>query len=306
MSLDAKLDVIAVISNPRRYKSRYNLYRSFRKHMEESPEVRLLTVELQHNDRPFEITTGEPGEVQLRSSEEMWLKEALINVGISRLPSDSKYVAWIDADVRFARDDWAKETIYALQHHKIVQPWSHCIDLGPKYEPLVTHHSFCKEYCNGEKYDPGKSKNFWHPGYAWGARKEVLDKIGGLIDFGVLGAGDHHIATAVIGSVHSSIHGKVSESYKKKAKEWQDIAYPAIQEDIGYVPGLLTHAFHGKKRDRRYQERWQILIDNEFDPDVDIVRDTNGLWKLAGNKPKLRDGLRGYLASRNEDSIDSE
>jgi flagellar basal body-associated protein FliL len=48
------------------------------------------------------------------------------------------------------------------------------------------------------------------------------------------------------------------------------------------------------------------LIDNDFDPEVDIVKDANGLWKLAGNKPKLRDDLRKYFSQRNEDGIDIE
>jgi len=304
-SFTPKLDVIAVVSNPRRYKSRYELYRKFKKHMQESPEVRLWTVETAFGDRPFEVTTGEEREIQLRTEDEVWIKEAMINVAISRLPDDSKYVGWFDADIRFLRDDWAIETIHALQHHKIVQPWSHCIDLGPKSQHMLLHHSFCYEQSLGNKLG-GEGHRFQHPGFCWAGRREVLDAMGGFMNFPSLGALDHHAACAMIGQVDYSIHGKVHENYKKIARAWQEKAKKVINGDIGFVEGTIAHFWHGSKKNRKYQERWQILIDNDFDPEVDIVKDANGLWKLAGNKPKLRDDLRKYFSQRNEDGIDME
>lgn len=142
------LDVITVISNPVRWRSRYDLYRAFAKHMDDSG-VRLTTVELAYGDRPFEITECDTAShVQFRTRSELWHKENLINLGISRLPADWKYVAWIDADIQFARMDWAQETLHQLQHYALVQPWSHAQDLGPKHEPMDRHSSFC--YCNAE------------------------------------------------------------------------------------------------------------------------------------------------------------
>jgi hypothetical protein len=110
----------------------------------------------------------------------------------------------------------------------------------------------------------------------------------------------------MIGQVDYSIHGKVHENYKKIARAWQEKAKKVINGDIGFVEGTIAHFWHGSKKNRKYQERWQILIDNDFDPEVDIVKDANGLWKLAGNKPKLRDDLRKYFSQRNEDGIDIE
>jgi hypothetical protein len=39
----------------------------------------------------------------------------------------------------------------------------------------------------------------------------------------------------------------------------------------------------------------------EFDPDLDLIRDYQGLWQLSGRNPKLRDGLRAYAKMRKED-----
>jgi hypothetical protein len=38
------------------------------------------------------------------------------------------------------------DTLNALQHHPVVQPFSHVIDLGPHGEALETHKGFA--YCH--------------------------------------------------------------------------------------------------------------------------------------------------------------
>ena len=129
----ATLHVIAVISNPQRYETRYDLYNKFAKHVEDSG-ARLWTVETAFGDRPHEITASDHSQhIQLRTSTELWHKENMINIGISRLPANWEYVAWIDADVTFARPDWALETLHQLQHYKVVQMFSDCMDLSPDY-----------------------------------------------------------------------------------------------------------------------------------------------------------------------------
>ena len=52
---------------------------------------------------------------------------------------------------------------------------------------------------------------------------------------------------------------------------------------------------------RQYGTRWQILKDHRFDPLVDLVRDHQGLWAWAGNKPHLEYDAREYMLSRDED-----
>jgi hypothetical protein len=69
------------------------------------------------------------------------------------------------------------------------------------------------------------------------------------------------------------------------------------------VDGLCLHYWHGPKTKRGYHDRWKILATNKFDPSRDIKRDSQGMWQLADNgKIDLRDQLRAYLASRDEDS----
>jgi len=37
----------------------------------------------------------------------------------------------------------------------------------------------------------GNGTNFWHPGYAWAMRRSTYEKTGGLLEYGIVGSGDH-------------------------------------------------------------------------------------------------------------------
>jgi hypothetical protein len=302
-----KLYVIAVISNPRRYQSRYALYRSFEKYVQDSGAT-LYTVEAAFGERDHEVTSSDnPFHIQVRNGHEIWQKESMANIALSRLPKEAKYIALVDADVRFEREDWAEETIHQLQHHTVVQMFSHAIDLGPSSEVIQNHAGFGFCFRHGHKRENmGKYGPFWHPGFAWAYRREALDAVGGFIDTAILGAGDHHMALSLIGSADVSFPGGITDSYKKPILRWQERARGAFQANVGYVPGLLRHQFHGSKAGRQYESRWKILTEEQFNPETDIVKDLQGLWRLAGNKPRLRDRLMSYFASRNEDNIGVE
>jgi hypothetical protein len=309
---------VSVISNPVRYKRRYELFRKFEKHMLESG-VNLIVVETQQGDRPFQVTSAtNPNHIQLRTYDEVWIKENMINIGVSRLPSTWQYLAWIDADIQFMRDDWASETVEQLQTYDVVQMFQTAIDLGPNGEALQVHQGFVSEYikngCN-PPVGPGHygayapKKNFWHPGYGWGCTREAFDALGGLIDFCILGSGDHSMAMGLIGKIERSVPSDINPKFLNELEIWQERAEQHIKRNIGYVNGTILHDFHGKKKDRRYVERWDIIRDNYFDPDDDLKRDWQGLLQLEVLSPRqrrLRDQIRLYFRQRNEDSIDLE
>jgi hypothetical protein len=316
----SKLHVITTISNPVRYASRYQLYKDFAHHMLESG-VDLWTVELAYGDRSFEVTSPDnPRHVQLRTKDEIWHKENTLNIGIQRLPVDWEYVAWIDADIKFVRPDWVQETIQQLQHHHFVQMWETAIDLGPHNQALGLHHSFMSRYVQTGQlpndyappdsyyYDYDGKGYIGHPGYAWAADREGLEAVGGLIDTAILGAADHHMAHGLVGSIHRSHPRGLNPGYTKKLYEWQARAERYVRRDVGYVAGSIMHHWHGRKKDRRYHDRWQILTKNQYNPDIDLKRDYQGVYQLhdtgSPRSIQLRDDVRRYFRVRNEDSID--
>ena len=330
--VSAPLHVITAISNPQRYYSRYKLYQAFEKMVADAGGI-LWTVELALRDRHHEITSADnPRHIQLRSPAEMWHKENLLNVAISRLPADWEYVAWVDADVQFARPDWVVETIHQLQHFRIVQMWSHAQDispvhdLGPDMKLSRPFQSFLYSYLSGvplegwsavaDRQTPnGKAPNggyygagaewwLWHTGYAWAARRSAIADLGGLGDIAALGSADHHMAAALIGRVRDTIAKGMQPSYFDYWDRWQALAQKHINGNIGFVPGLLLHYWHGPKVGRQYVNRWRILTEEKYDHERDLKRDPQGVYALTDRNPRLRDRIQAYFRARNEDSID--
>lgn len=318
---DNTLHVIAVISNPVRFHSRYRLYRQFAEKMADAENVILHTVEVAFGDRHFEVTDpANPLHLQLRTDCEIWHKENMINLGVAqvlRTHPDAQYIAWIDADIEFARPDWAQEALHQLQHHAIVQLWSTAIDLGPNHETIGQAKSFASYHVAGMTPGPDISKyGYWHSGYAWAARRETLDTLGGLIDYAILGSADFYMAWALRGSLSGHLYNDVAslphrqkgftKGYIEKLFQWQMRA-ARLKGDIGCVDGTVLHGFHGRKKQRQYNSRENILINGDFDPNRDLVRDAQGLFRLVLEEPRqirMRDDLRAYFRSRSEDSID--
>jgi hypothetical protein len=147
-------------------------------------------------------------------------------------------------------------------------------------------------------------QNVAHPGYAWAATRSAWDTMGGLLDFNIVGGGDRQMAFGLYGKMEAATFDGASAAYRSRVLAWAEHA-AELKRNIGYVPGSLLHYWHGKKVNRHYYDRWQILARNAFDPLVDLKRDWQCLWQLAGNKPQLRDDMRAYFRSRQEDSIDA-
>ena len=123
------------------------------------------------------------------------------------------------------------------------------------------------------------------------------------MDLAILGSADRHMACAMIGKAEYSYNANVHPNYKDMVSEWQRRCDKHIKRDIGYVPGLLNHFYHGTKQNRGYQDRWQILVKNQYDPYKDVYRDTQNLLILDDEKLDLRDDIRKYMRSRHEDCI---
>ncbi len=310
------LYVITSVFNSVRYKSRWKLFCDFER-MVEASGAQLWVVEVAFADREFAVTQADnPQHLQLRTNSELWHKESALQLLIQRLPPIAKYIAWVDADVSFARGDWANEIVHALQHYDVVQPWTEAVDMSPKYEMLDTFKSFAWCLKHDEGHTPpadaysgagGKRKNkySWHPGFACAWRRDALDAVGGLMDWSVLGNADSLMWHALADMDMPSVIAMGTDAHRLY-EEWRARARDTIKGNVGYIDGLLLHYWHGKKRDRRYRTRTQILIDAKFNVLTDIYRDSQGLWQMNRHNTKLRDGIRDYMRTRNEDSVDTE
>src|SRR3954454_817054 len=98
------------------------------------------------------------------------------------------------------------------------------------------------------------------------------DALGGLGDFAILGSADRHMAMGLVGKAELSMPGGIHPAYRDQVLGWQGLAEVHLRRNVNYVPGLITHWWHGKKKDRGYQDRWQVLTRWRYDPATDIRR----------------------------------
>ena len=318
----SKLYVVTALFNPWRYRSRKILYDAFRKYVHDATHCELYVGELAFGNRPWDLTTvhnayiddGQTKEFQWRTRSELWHKERMLNRLVQELPRDWEYVAWVDADVLFARPDWALEMVQMLQHYACVQGFSHAQNLGPKFEPLkmqLPRYGFVYAWRHGLQPETPPSADYYysafnlgHPGYCMGMRRDIYEKVGGFLDTTVLGSGDYYHWLACTGKLEERLPAGISDGYKSELLRHGDRIYKYVNNNIGYVDGLINHYFHGNRVDRRYNDRNQILINNQYDPLMDLKHDAQGMYQWTDRCPQLHYDCRSYFANRHEDSID--
>ena len=154
--IEAKLNVIIVISNPCLYKKRYILLNEFVKRIEEEEDnVNLFVVELVYGNQKFMVTDkNNKNHLQLTTTTPIWHKENMVNLGVKYLlPKDWKAFAWIDADVEFDNVTWATDTLKILNGYKdIVQIFSHAVDMDKNKYSMNIFSSFGFQYETGKSY----------------------------------------------------------------------------------------------------------------------------------------------------------
>ena len=298
--LEPFLHVVMVVSNPCYFIRRYALARQFIMRMEKESNVRLYIVELCYKNQKFVLTQkGNLRHLRLRAETPIWHKENMINIGIQKLlPSDWKAVAWIDADIEFESNTWALDTLKILNGHSdIVQLFSHAVDMDKEELTMSVFNSGGYQHEKGNPYKLGI--NYWHPGFAWACTRKAYQQMNGLYDKGILGSGDNIMMMSLLGNVHKAINDDNTDQYLKTAYDFQDRVRTLR---FGYVPGVIRHYFHGQKINRKYRERWQILVEHKYNPLEHLTKNSDGLYVPSKTCPhKLLDDIMSYFKERNED-----
>lgn len=318
--------VVLVISNTARFRRRAELFNIISEKVKESG-VDFVLVELAFGDRGFHCTfPNESNHFQFRSVDEFWHKEMLINQGVAhgrKLWPHKKRVLWMDADtepIGMSMRQWFCEIWHELQHHQFVQAWSWLQHLDANLQPLghsknpsTMNPSFMYNYI---KFDtpypknkiPGYPNQWGSPGLAWAANLDAFDAIGQLGDVSITGGGDWYMAHMLISDLPFPDMKGYTKDYVDYWRHRQELCERWIKRDVGFVQTFMLHYFHGKISDRGYNWREKILQQGQFSPSKDLKRDSQGLWVLETHEPRqiwMRDKLRRYARSRNEDSIDS-
>lgn len=307
---DNRLYVACMVFNPRAYESRYRLYREFKARMVAAGVV-LVTVEIAFQNRDFVVTSADDDhDIQLRSDAEMWHKERALNLAIHhiiRLHPTAEKIGWFDTDVQIIDPNWVKKTVDALDHFAVIQPFSQACFLTPQntvmwecYGAMFQHYH--KRGFHQEPPIPLSYIAGGHPGLAWVARRDILDKLGGVLDTCVTGSGDTHMLNALLGDWKLYTDQGMTKGYLRSIERWAEKCAEHVKGNVGFIDGAILHFWHGQSEKRGYEKRGTLVNFHKFDPYEDIQQAASGLYQWRGNKKNLEMDIRRTNIARDEDS----
>lgn len=238
----------------------------------------------------------------------LWQKERAINVLIDQLPSDHDKVAWVDADLLFDNPHWVEDTSRQLEHVPVCQLFEWAVWLNQAGVPQYWRDYRRSLYAPSVPVVHAAGRlvdlRLEHPGFAWAARRETLDALGGLYDRHILGSGDSIMALGFTGSVdgHPFFEKFTPGPFRAACEAWCRKAFSLTAGRVGYVPGVVRHLWHGLRADRNYDGRLLRMAVNAIDPDSHLEPAENGLWRWSAECPaEIREFVQEYFYGRHED-----
>ena len=297
--------IVACYYNPEHFASRLRNFTEFVAPLIKG-ECNLLVIECALHGHEFELPLSLPL-LRVRARSPLWRKESLLNRAISELPERCTKVAWVDCDVVFSNARWIVEASSALDHVKLLQPWSHTIALTKfglqELSKARITEGFVSRTKRGDRFSSDMTLLLHgHTGLAWCARRELLSHVP-LYDRDLSGSADHMMAHAAYGDWEGRC---VQERLRSQAQHshfmnWARIFHQNVGTQIDYLEGNLYHFWHGSLDRRRYRERAEELAQFGFDPIADTVDEPGGSLELAENRPELTAWSTRYFSSRQED-----
>ena len=293
-----RLAVVSCMFNPHRGLNRVRNYGLFA----ENTAVHglpLFTIEAVFG-RPSEIDST--WQIAVDPDAVLWHKERLLNIAIERLPDEYDAVLWCDADILFdvSISDLRDQCLECLQRHPVIQPWKHCQHLNADNQPMYGRIRSMAAF-NFNSVAPNPDPKMSHPGFAWGARREVLSQAGGMYDRSIAGSGDTAFA---FGCWRNAAYCERvwNKSQYEDLLLWVDRFNPMVSGNVGFVPIGIQHLWHGSIKDRQYVNRHKLLTQAGFDAAKHLSYAPNGTLRWSAEAPQqLKDAMRDYLTGRNED-----
>ncbi|MGL4553851.1 MAG: hypothetical protein ACRC33_22055, partial [Gemmataceae bacterium] len=266
---------VTTLFNPAGYRRRVENYREFRRRL----RLPLAAVELSF-DGSFSLTEGDADVlVRLSAGDVMWQKERLINIAPGHLPAECREVLWVDGDLVVPDPGWPARVSDALERSPLVQAFSRVEHLTPDGQAVeFSQPSLAHGVAGGESIQEcmftlsgGRHGQAFASGFAWAARRELLERHG-LFDACILGGGDTAQAAAAFGRPEEAarlhaMNDRQRDHYLAWAAGWG----AAVGGRVGCVDATVQHLWHGSTADRRWGVRHRGLAPFGFDPAADLA-----------------------------------
>lgn len=275
-----KLAVLTSFFNPCNYTNPYSNYLQFASSIKKYAS--LFTIELSFNNN-FIIKDEHVLQIKANNNNVCWQKEALLNILLSNIPKEYTDIAWIDCDILFDQPYWVDSAYAALNKYKIVQLFRNVakVDInGNKIQKRSIVSSFP---------DSGES------GFAWAARREVIDELK-LLDNQIFGGADIVMASAFMNRPHLIKNQNYIDN--ESTKKWINTAIQIIEGSVSYIDTDITHLYHGSENNRilaRQHKRSKLIECINYN---EQVQKENGIWSVSNQH---YDQIYDFFISRKED-----
>jgi len=281
-------------------KYRRDNYLSFRAALD-AIGVASLTVEWALDETGFELPEDECI-LRVQGGDCIWQTERMLNHGIQNLPANYDMVAWVDADILFEQEDWADQVEKSLQKWPLVQMFSLARMMPHSHEAQIPIMEVPGSiYCQQQQVKwPDGTDRLGHCGYAWAARREVIQSVG-LYDAVPVGGGDKNKLFALLNQLdQEQMAERQNEAMRQHYHDWALRLRKVCREQCGYVDLSLRHLWHGSLESRQYRPRHAIPLRHDFNPWEDIAISQSGAWQWNSDKPAMHQEVAAYLCSFGE------
>jgi hypothetical protein len=274
--------------------------------------IPLVVIECAFGESAWACEPG-PGVYRVRATTALWQKERLINLALTRVPARCTKVAWIDADILFENTQWAVTASERLNDLVVVQLADRIIRLPRGAREYCGTGASWEGFAAVYARDPnalllGDFGMHGHTGFAWAARRSVLE-YAGLYDACVCGGADHVMAHAFCGDWESPCLTRMlgaGSAWYSHAAAWASRIYPLVKARVGFVEGAALHLWHGEIATRKHLRRYRALWDSQFDPQCDLGVDESGCWSWRSSKSLLQAEVGHYLAGRRREAASQD
>ena len=291
------LVAVTVYDNPTKSAARTENYVDFAASLRRQ-KVPLLTVAISDSAHQPALQGGDV--IQLYAPDRMWHQVAAVNVAYRLLKGRCEAIAWLDADIVFNNDDWVSRTLKTLKRYQVTQPWTTVRYAPPRDAGVVSDWPATDKACAASSIAEHSQT---HPGYAWAARMEFVEQVGGLFDACIGGTNDRALLAAFAGTSSPLLFHGMSTGLVDAIKAYCQRVNTVTSGEcvIGATAGEITHLYHGNKKQRKYVDRHRVMSQHGFDPVKHLQRQLNGLWGWSCAAPReLQTALRDYFIQRGD------
>lgn len=279
--INNKLAILTTFYNPCNYtSSKYNAI-TFLRHIKKYADVFIAELSF---DNKFFIEHENTIQIAGDRSNILWQKERLLNILLDKLPEKYTDVAWVDCDLIFRDEFWVKRVTEELSKYKILHLFS------TAYR-LTTSNTVIDGLVSRVRYH-----SYGVPGFAWAARREVLDEIR-FLDNQIMGGGDAIMCSAFMQAPQILPSDKLYID-DETTKKWINKVEKVVDRSVSYLDNNIAHLYHGSESNRAYTNRYKILLDGDGDY-TNKISMNNSLWTC--NDKKLTENIYHYFSNRQED-----